>query len=280
MYGPNNNAVSKDRAVGPPKHLQWRGGPDWTRSHEYASSLNAMISMNGRLYYTMDEGSRLSPVFPAKWKLVCQDAFNGVILWKRDLPSWHTHWWPVKSGPTQAMRRLVAIGGKLYVPLGIGEPVSELDGNTGETIRSFKTTDAVEEIRISEGELFVLTSDAVFEQQEYNMETVEVWNAAGNATGTYRWDNRKRALTAFDLKTGKPIWQVKYPVMTITTAIDSQRAYFHNGTGVVALDRKTGEKLWESESLEIKRYKLGTATAPSLVVYGDTVLCSDGHRVC
>ncbi len=276
MYGPDNNAVSKDRVVGPPKHLQWRSGPDWTRSHEYASSLNAMVSMNGRLYYTMDEGSRLSPVFPAKWKLVCQDAFNGVILWKRDLPSWHTHWWPVKSGPTQAMRRLVAIGDRLYVPLGIGEPVSELDANTGETIRSFDTPDAVEEIRISEGELFVLTSDAVFEQQNYNMKTVEVWNAAGNATGEYRWDDRKRTLTAFDLKTGRPIWQVEHPVMTITTAIDSQRVYFHNGIGVVALDRKTGEKLWESEGLEIKRYKLGTATAPSLVVYGDTVLCSDG----
>jgi outer membrane protein assembly factor BamB len=276
MYAPNNNAVSNDRIVGPPKHLQWRSGPDWTRSHEYASSLNAMVSMGGKLYYTMDEGSRLSPVYPAKWRLVCQDAFNGVILWKRDLPSWHTHWWPVKSGPTQAMRRLVAIDDKVYVPLGIGEPVSELDAKTGETIRSFETPDAVEEIRISEGELFVLTGDAVFEQQKYNMDNVEVWGAAGDATGTYKWDDRRRTLTAFDLKSGESIWQVKQPVMTITTAIDDRRVYFHNGTGIVALDRKTGDKLWESESLELKQYKLGTATAPSLVVYEDTVLCGNG----
>jgi len=276
MYGPDNNAVSKDRAVGPPEQLQWRSGPDWTRSHEYASSLNAMVSMGGKLFYTMDEGSRLSPVYPAKWRLVCQDAFNGVILWKRDLPSWHTHWWPVKSGPTQAMRRLVAVDDKLYIPLGIGEPVSELDANTGEIIRSFKTPDAVEEIRISAGEMFVLTSDAIFEQQEYNMDNVEVWHAAGDATGKYKWDDRKRALTAFDLKTGERTWQAKHPVMTITTAIDDQRVYFHNGTGIVALDRKTGEKLWESESLELKQYKLGTATAPSLVVYDGVVLCSDG----
>ena len=242
MYGPNNNAVSKDRAVGPPTQLQWRSGPDWTRSHEYASSLNAMVSMGGKLFYTMDEGSRLSPVYPAKWRLVCQDAFNGIILWKRDLPSWHTHWWPVKSGPTQAMRRLVAIGDKLYVPLGIGEPVSELDASTGETLRSFETPDAVEEIRISEGKLFVLTSDAVFEQQEYSMDNVEVWHAAGDATGKYRWDDRKRTLTAFDLKTGERTWQAEHPVMTITTAIDNQRVYFHNGASIVALDRKTGEK--------------------------------------
>ena len=107
MYEPGNNAVSRDSAVGPPKHLRWRSGPTWTRSHEFASSLNAMVSMNGKLFYVMDEGSRLSPILPEKWTLVCRDAFNGIVLWKRPLPSWHTHWWPVKSGPTQAMRRRV-----------------------------------------------------------------------------------------------------------------------------------------------------------------------------
>jgi hypothetical protein len=113
MYEPGNNAVSQDRLVGPPKRLQWRSGPTWTRSHEFASSLNAMVSMKGKLFYVMDEGSRLSPVLPEKWTLVCRDAFNGIVLWKRPLPSWHTHWWPVKSGPTQAMRRLVALDDKL-----------------------------------------------------------------------------------------------------------------------------------------------------------------------
>ena len=276
MYEPGNNAVSRDRLVGPPKRLQWRSGPTWTRSHEFASSLNAMVSMNGKLFYVMDEGSRLSPVLPEKWTLVCRDAFNGIVLWKRPLPSWHTRWWPVKSGPTQAMRRLVALGDKLYVPLGVGAPLSELDAATGKTTRTFEGTEGIEEIRISDNTIFLLTSDAVAQQQTYNMSTVEVWNAAGNATGQFKWDDRPRTISAIDRESGNRLWRKQYAVMTVTLAIDGRRLYFHDGKSVVSIDRKSGEQLWTSENLELKQYKLGTATAPSLLVHNDVVLCGQG----
>ena len=276
MYEPGNNAVCRDMSVGPPKRLQWRGGPAWTRSHEFASSLNAMVSMKGKLFYVMDEGSRLSPVLPEKWTLVCRDAFNGIVLWKRSLPTWHTHWWPVKSGPTQAMRRLVALDDKLYIPLGAGAPLSELDAATGETVRTFEGTDGVEEIRVSEGTIFLLTSDAVAEQQTFNLTTVEVWNAAGNATGQFKWDDRQRTISAIDRASGQRLWTQQYPVMTVTLAIDGKRLYFHNGKRVVAVSRKTGAQLWTSEDLQLKTYKLGTATAPSLLVHDDVVICGQG----
>lgn len=276
MYEPGNNAVSRDRSVGPPKRLQWRSGPTWTRSHEFASSLNAMVSMKGKLFYVMDEGSRLSPVLPEKWTLVCRDAFNGIVLWKRPLPSWHTRWWPVKSGPTQAMRRLVALDDKLYIPLGAGAPLSELDAATGETIRTLEGTDGVEEIRVSEGTIFLLTSDAVAEQQTFNLTNVEVWGAAGDATGQFKWDDRRRMISAIDRESGKRLWDREYPVMTLTLAIDGKRLYFHDGQKVMAISRETGEQVWSSESLELKRYKLGTATAPSLLVHEDVVICSQG----
>ena len=276
MYEPGNNAVSRDQLVGPPKRLQWRSGPAWTRSHEFASSLNAMVSMNGKLFYVMDEGSRLSPVLPEKWTLVCRDAFNGIILWQRPLPTWHTHWWPVKSGPTQAMRRLVALDDKLYLPLGAGAPLSELDATTGETVRTFEGSDGVEEIRILEGTVFLLTSDAVAEQQKFNLTTVEVWNAAGNATGQFKWDDRPRTISTIDRASGERLWSREYPVVTLTLAIDGQRLYFHNGQRVVAVSRETGAQLWTSEDLELKQYKLGTATAPSLLVHDDVVICGQG----
>ena len=276
MYEPGNNAVSRDRSVGPPKGLQWRSGPTWTRSHEFASSLNAMVSMKGKLFYVMDEGTRLSPVLPEKWTLVCRDAFNGIVLWKRALPSWHTHWWPVKSGPTQAMRRLVALDDRLYIPLGAGAPLSELDSATGETIRTFEGADGVEEIRISKGTIFLLTSDAVAEQQTFNLTTVEVWNAAGNATGQFKWDDRQRTISAIDRESGERLWDREYPVMTLTLAIDGKRLYFHDGQKVMAISRETGERVWASENLELKQYKLGTATAPSLLVHNDVVICGQG----
>ncbi len=276
MYEPGNNAVSRDRIVGPPKHLQWRSGPTWTRSHEFASSLNAMVSMKGKLFYIMDGGSRLNPLLPEKWSLVCRDAFNGIILWKRALPSWHTHWWPVKSGPTQAMRRLVALEDRLYLPLGAGAPLSELDARTGNTLRTFDGTDGVEEIRISKDTIFLITSQAVAEQQTFNLANVEVWGAAGDATGQFKWDDRPRTIWAIDREDGRRLWNRAYPVMTLTLAIDGERLYFHNGTAVVAINRETGAQVWTSENLAIKQYKLGTATAPSLLVHKGVVICGQG----
>jgi len=40
-YGPENNPVSKDTLVAPPRHLQWRGSPRWGRFHEKMSSFAA-----------------------------------------------------------------------------------------------------------------------------------------------------------------------------------------------------------------------------------------------
>ena len=38
----SNNAVANDTVVGPPKHLQWVGGPKWGGSHDRLSSSGAM----------------------------------------------------------------------------------------------------------------------------------------------------------------------------------------------------------------------------------------------
>ncbi|MHC4701263.1 MAG: class I SAM-dependent methyltransferase, partial [Planctomycetota bacterium] len=60
MHDSTGNAVSNDTLVGPPANLQWVGSPRWTRHHEHMSSLNALVSANGRLFYIVDEGSRAS----------------------------------------------------------------------------------------------------------------------------------------------------------------------------------------------------------------------------
>ena len=99
LYDAKNNAVSTDTQVGPPVGLQWVCGPRWSRHHEHMSSVSAMVSAKGRVFYIMDEGSRASIQLPPKWKLIARDAFNGTILWKRDIPTWYTHLYPLKSGP-------------------------------------------------------------------------------------------------------------------------------------------------------------------------------------
>ena len=65
---------------------------------------------HGRIFYVMDEGKNFSVLLPPKHFLVARDAFNGTVLWKKPLPSWHPHLWPLKSGPAQLPRRLIAEG--------------------------------------------------------------------------------------------------------------------------------------------------------------------------
>jgi len=81
-YDAKGNAVSHDDVVAPPERLQWVGSPRWSRHHDRMSSLSAQVSSGGRLFYIMDEGSRISILMPSKWFLTARDAFNGVILWR------------------------------------------------------------------------------------------------------------------------------------------------------------------------------------------------------
>ena len=113
------NAVAEDTVVGPPRHLQWIGSPRWSRHHDRMASMSALTTQGGRMFYIMDEGSRISIQLPADWKLIARDAFNGVVLWKRDIPKWQSHLWPLKSGPTNLARRLVSVDDRVYVTLGI-----------------------------------------------------------------------------------------------------------------------------------------------------------------
>ena len=83
------------------------------------ASMSALVSTDGRMFYIMDEGSRISIQLPPKWKLIARDAFNGSVLWKRDIPEWQTHLWPLKSGPTQLSRRLVSTDDTVFVTLGL-----------------------------------------------------------------------------------------------------------------------------------------------------------------
>ena len=99
LYDASGNAVSRDQVVGPPRHLQWQAGPLWARHHDLMSSLSAMVSAGGRLFYIIDEGPRLSIYLPPKWMLVARDAFSGVLLWKQPITNWHTTLWRLKSGP-------------------------------------------------------------------------------------------------------------------------------------------------------------------------------------
>jgi len=272
MHGPDNNAVADDTIVDSPRRLQWNGGPKWTRSHEKMSSMNAMVSAAGRIFYVMDEGPSSSVQLPPEWKLVARNAFNGVVLWRRDIPLWHTHLWPLKAGPATIPRRLVAVGDRVYVTLGLDAPVTALDAATGKTIKTYKATEGTEEILVCDGVLFLRVNED-FKPNVFKPQSEHCWTESARAMGTIGvWrPGDKQHIAAIDANSGKQLWRVESPVARLSLTVDADGVYFHTGEHLTCLDRKTGQQRWRQDDVD-KFQTLNTRYPPTLVSYDDVLL--------
>jgi len=278
LHDASNNAVAHDTVIGPPRRFQWLGSPRWSRHHDRMASTSACVSADGRIFYIIDEGSRACIQLPSKWMLVARDAFNGTILWKQPLAGWVTQLWPFKSGPALPPRRLVAVGQRVYVTLGLdGAPLSTLDAATGQVIRTHAETMMTEEIIHSEAVLFVVVKDmpATTGWNEYRPIHRTIGKAKTRVADEYPWDEGQRWIVAIDAETGQEIWRVRHPVAPLSLAADSEGVYFHDGERILRLDRFTGRQLWQSEPID-RWASMPTKFGPTLVVYDDVILFEGG----
>ncbi|MFZ5830201.1 MAG: PQQ-binding-like beta-propeller repeat protein [Planctomycetota bacterium] len=264
LYDARGNAVSRDTAVAPLRHLQWIGGPRYSRHHDHMSAASAMVAAGGRLFYIFDHANPLAIQIPSEWQLVARDAFNGTVLWRKAIDQWHTQMYKLKSGPVQLPRRVVAIDDKVYVTLGLEAPVSVLNAATGETIRVLDGTAKTEEIIYSDGTLFLLINDNPFRQPARPQELV------------YDYQEGPRRIAAYDAATGKQLWNAPQPnVLPGTLVADDKQVVLADGERIVSLDRKSGKKLWQSDPVQ-RRKVLPSFFAPCLVLLDDVVLFSGG----
>jgi len=270
LHDATNNAVAHDTVVGPPRRMQWIGGPRWGRHHDRMSSVSAAVSAGGRVFAIIDEATKASILIAPQWTLVARDAFNGTVLWKRPIATWHTHLWPLKSGPAQLPRRLVAAGDRVYATLGLDAPLTALDAATGQTVRIYDGTKAAEEVLHSDGVLFVLVNDAA-EKPDYDGR-----GRFGRGYGATYWDEAPRQVMAVRADSGKVLWRKRTRVLPATLAADAAHVYFHDGDKVVCLDRASGRQVWASEPIA-RAEKILAFYVPILVVYDDVVLFSGGE---
>ncbi|MHB1033068.1 MAG: outer membrane protein assembly factor BamB family protein [Pirellulales bacterium] len=273
LHDSSNNAVAHDAEVGPPRHLQWTGGPAWSRHHDHMASLSAMVSANGRIFYIMDEGPREAILLPSKWFLIARDAFNGTLLWKRPIDAWNTQLWPLKSGPNQLPRRLVAVGDRVYVTLGIDAPLAMLDAATGKTLRTYENTQYTDEVLASDGVLFVLAARSPNQWKGYRPNSTYVWANSQRANRQWAWDGAERSILAIAGETGQLLWKSPRRVAPLTLAADRDRVIFYDGEKVIGLNRATGTELWKSAAV-LRKSPFPTGYGPTLVVQQDVVLLS------
>ncbi|KPK48168.1 MAG: hypothetical protein AMK72_07390, partial [Planctomycetes bacterium SM23_25] len=276
LHGPDNNAVANDTVVGPPRHLQWVAGPTWARSHDHLSSVSALVSANGRIFYIVDEGSIASVALPPKWFLVARDAFSGVLLWKRPVDPWEGHLRNFRSGPADLARRLVAVGDRVYVTLGYGKGLTALDAATGETVKTYAGTDHTLEIVCSDGVLLLVVGDRTPDNTAGAAKPVrpaQVWHW----WPIYEERPPRKHVVAVQADSGALLWKKAdadtAQLLPTTLAASGGRVFFQSPQDVIALEAASGRELWRAPRPLARRR--ATWSAPTLVVCGGVVLSGD-----
>ncbi|MBL7141074.1 MAG: PQQ-binding-like beta-propeller repeat protein [Planctomycetes bacterium] len=282
LYDSTNNAVSHDVVMGPPRHMQWVGSPKWSRHHDRMASCSAMVEDAGRMFYIMDHGPISSIELPSQWELVARDAFNGTVLWKRQIRFWHSQLYPFKSGPAPLARRLVTDGLRVYATMGLDDPVTALDAIDGHTVRVYEETTATEEIILSNGVLFCLGRLPPTWRPQFIPVHRVVGTEKTRVEDEHGWDPSERDewrnIVAVEAATGNHLWtSPNQLVMPLSLTADDDGVYFHDGTKVIRLDRTTGGQVWASAAVS-RRATIATGFAPTLVAYGQYLLFAGGDQ--
>ncbi|MCD6304569.1 MAG: PQQ-binding-like beta-propeller repeat protein, partial [Planctomycetes bacterium] len=270
LHDETGNAVARDERVGPPRHVQWAARPQHSRDHDALASMSAMTTSGGRVFYVFDEGATSLIHRPAKWRLIARDAFNGVLLWKRVIPTWLTHLYYFRSGPAQLPRRLVSVGDRVYVTLGLDAPVSVLDAATGRTIRTLEGSEKTEEIIYHHGAVLTVVGDPAI----FNDEAPKVygyWELMTDRKPTVR-----KSICAYQAETGRLMWRktgdnLAY-LAPLSLSACGGHVYYLDNENLHCLAFGDGREIWKSpfptpHGLFLRNY------APTVVAGPDVVLC-------
>ncbi len=246
LHGADGNAVADDLLVGPPRHVQWVAPPRWQRHHEASPSLSAIVSSGGRLFAIINETPAGIDALPDRWAVVARDAFNGKLLWKRPIAEWGWSQWSDHSygngrwnHPTHIHRRMVAVGDRVYVTLSFNAPLTALDAATGRTVMTYPETEFTDEILNHEGTLILSV------------------NVAKTGPGRLKANPPvSKDVVALNAQTGEVLWRTDgfvgvaskadaiERVTHLSMVLGDDKVFCVEEDAVVALDLKTGERLW------------------------------------
>lgn len=276
LHSPDNNAVSQDQMVEPPRSLQWFSGPKWARAHEQLASMSSCVTTAGRMFHIVDEAPRADIRFPSEWHLVARNAYNGVLLWKRNISKWANHLRRFRSGPAHLPFRLVASEDRVFVTLGLSEPVSVLDAETGETVQVIEGSEYTKQIIHDGGALTLLKDrdmlrtekiDSARRRGDYIPHTCRIMKVKA-ASGEKLWE--------------EGVDELVYPCM----ALKKGRLFYQTPTRLVCLDAAEGKLAWQREldpEIEVGKRKRSQNEvqweSPTVVVGDGIVYTADRQKI-
>ena len=277
LQGPENNPVTRDTIVGPPRHLQWVAGPRWLRSHEVPSGITSVVTAGGRIFYTLDEGpiGITDPRLPEKWALIARDAFNGTLLWKIPVPNWGWQTWRdslrtrykgtdwIKtsglrtSTPGDYVYRMVADAERLYFTLGHAAPVSILDAATGKVIATCAGSAKAKKLLLSGGVLIVQTAKAIL---ALDSRTGKLrWKKGESKVGSLAAQGRRmiyhtggKELRCLDVSTARGLWKADLAVAG-QLMISDRMILSVSGPSMQVLSLETGKTVWTNRKSTPKK---------------------------
>ena len=237
LRAPDNNAVSKDILIGPPRNIRFIAEPRYSRDHEHQASLSASVTGGGRIFSIVDKASPFNIRFAAKWHITARDAFNGKLLWEKPLSSWvsPTRWF--RTGPTDLHYRMVVQGDYLYTTLGLNEPVMKLDAASGNILSTFEGTDKCSQIIITGNTLVTLIDPWV----ENAIDPETKYHITGDQTGIIR------TIKVFNAGTNVQLWSKDINNAVFQTmAVKGEKLFYQTPNKVYCVNLLNGSQQWEA----------------------------------
>lgn len=253
--GADANAYSRDRLIGPSKAIRWRGS--YQHSTDRHSEATAVRLDGGRAYYAVKNVNLPHQVGRRedhKSFIIARDAFNGVLLWKREITDAKVV--PYRYG-------FVADGDYLYTQVMENAPLHRIRGADGQT-----------EIVYHEGFTF---PDGVGSRGDFDEEFHMIRVYEDKVLQAYR-----DSVCVLDAATGTRLWEYGASTGWVTQVIGGGgmvfilespkatpwgRGHFAGELGeVVAFNAESGAEKWRYTDMDGKGYALTRLTYTNGVV--------------
>ena len=248
FHGPDNNPQSEDRFV------QGRFRTQFIATPKFSPMPEQTVISGGRIYKAMGHIAHKANQNKNLNTLLCINAFNGTILWKRPLP----------EGFMIHRNTMIATEDALY--MGDHDSCKVFDGKTGEVREEILVPEEITDgptwkwMGINGGVLYGLIG---------NREVlVDTQKSLRRGMGHWPWDMWKgheyedpntsfgfgRTLVAIDLKTKKLLWNFREKDFLDARALvmkGDQIICYAPEKFLVSIDCKTGKELWRNSDADL-----------------------------